>query len=207
MKNIKYLIQLLVLGSIILATSCKKDSENISKTTYYPVFTYNGDHFISIPIGGTFTDPGVTAILDGKDWPVTKTGSVDISTPGVYRISYSSINPDSFSISDYRYIGIIDPGAAAKDLTGKYFRASNGDSAFVTKIAPGLYLDSNVGGSPGFEIPVFFFQTTDSTIEVPLQTTLAGSLQCANAELTATGFQWVVINGNFGTSTRVFVKQ
>jgi hypothetical protein len=207
MKRTIYIISILAIAISIFMASCKKDSEGISKTTFYPVFTYNGDHFISIPIGGTFTDPGVTAVLDGKDWQVKKTGSVDISTPGVYRIDYSSINPDSFSISDYRYIGIIDAGAAANDLTGKYFRASNGDSAFVTKIAPGLYADNNVGGSPGFEIPVFFFQTTDSTIEVPLQSTLAGTLQCVNAELTSTGFKWVVINGNFGTSTRVFVKQ
>ncbi len=207
MRKITYIINLLVITSIIFMASCKKDSENVSTITYYPVFTYNGDQFMSVHAGGSFTDPGVTALLDGKNWPVLITGSVDTITPGVYTLTYTSTNPEGFSNVTYRYVGVISPDAAARDLSGKYVREIKNDTITVTKIADGVYLDNDIGGAPTFQIKAYFFNTTDSTIIVPLQQTSAGMLQCINGEIDATGLEWVVINGNFGTSTRYFVKQ
>jgi hypothetical protein len=214
MKKLKYIFQLLALGSLFVLPSCDKESENLSRITYYPVFDYKGDHFVSVPVGGTYTDPGVTATLDGKDYPVTVEGAadVDFNTPGVYTITYSSINPDTFPAYEYRYIGVIAPDAVAADLSGNYERSSNGAPVRVTKIADGLYLDDNVGGltliqaNLPYVVEAYFFHVSDSTIITPNQLTSLGFLECVEGQTTATGFQWVVINGNFGASTRKFSK-
>jgi len=130
MKNIKYLIQLLVLGSIILATSCKKDSENISKTTYYPDFKMAGAQENFLPLGTAFTDSGVTATENGVQITVTKniagdyfsfTGSqVDISSPNKYIITYSATNKDGFPGSVERDVYIVSTGDLITNIEGLY---------------------------------------------------------------------------------------
>lgn len=212
MKKLKYIISLLAVVSIIILAGCKKESEKLSKITYYPIFNYNGDHFVSVPVGGSYTDPGVTATLDGKDFPVVKSGTVDFNTAGEYTITYTSTNPDGFPAYEYRYIGVITPGAAATDLSGSYTRSA-ASNVIVTKVADGLYLIDNVAGvdptNPSlvaYVVEAYFFNTEGQTLIVPSQQTPVGFLSCVEGSINDNGFQWIVINSNYGTKPRIFVK-
>ncbi len=130
MKSIKYIIKLLVVVSLILATSCKKDSENISKITYYPDFKMAGDPIYFIPLGNAFTDSGATATEDGNQIPVTVSVSgdyfqysgtqVDISSPNKYIITYSAKNKDGFAGSVERDVYIVSTGDLVTSIEGLY---------------------------------------------------------------------------------------
>src|SRR5687767_11873241 len=94
-----------------LVSSCERDLETEginTKITYYPVITLAGEQFNTIPVGGTFSDPGVTAMEGDKEIDVVITGDqVDVNTPGVYTIEYSATNVDGYSSTERRYIGVI----------------------------------------------------------------------------------------------------
>lgn len=82
---------LLILGigfSLTLATSgCKKDD------TTAPVVTLLGDNPMHVDLGGTFSDPGATA-LDDESGDLTAaisvSGSVNASQAGAYPLVYSA---------------------------------------------------------------------------------------------------------------------
>ena len=56
--------------------------------------TLNGDKSVSIGLNGLYDDPGVTAVLHGRDVSdnVEITGNVDTSTPGSYTTTYKAGN-------------------------------------------------------------------------------------------------------------------
>lgn len=109
-KNILYLM-FLVLPSIAL-TSCEGDSsEGLTRITYYPVLTMEGDEVMQVDKGTTFVDPGCTAEMDGEDVTdqIVTTGTVDTSTSGVYTITYAAYNSDGFSATTTRTVVVLDP--------------------------------------------------------------------------------------------------
>src|ERR1700733_15353055 len=91
----------LILAFIAIVSSCSKDPivsndqyVGRSKITYYANIVLTGETSISVVQGVAFTDPGVKATSNGADVPVTTTGSVDTSTPGIYTLNYSATNAD-----------------------------------------------------------------------------------------------------------------
>ena len=130
MRKIKYIISLLVAALLFFATSCKKDSENLSKITYFPVMTLIGDGTIILPEGATYTDSGVTSTINGSPVPVTTsvsgdyfpyTGSqVDVTSPNKYILSYTSKNTDGFSHSIYRNVYVVKTGDLVNSIEGLY---------------------------------------------------------------------------------------
>ncbi len=87
MKN-----KLLIL-SLLLAifSACNKDSITAndkqvgeSTVTYYVVMTLKGPDVMSVVKGTPFTDPGAEATENGVPVTYTTSGSVDVSTPGLY---------------------------------------------------------------------------------------------------------------------------
>lgn len=194
--------------------SCEKETTGgVSRITKYAILSLKGDRFMTIHVGGTFTDPGVTATIEGNAVSPIIDGTVNPAVPGVYKLTYTVYNADSFKVSEYRYVGVIAADAVTADLTGTYARTSNSAIANVSKIHDGLYLDDNVGGvippTSAAVLPVYFFHTTGTEIFVPEQPVPNGYnlLSCTAAQLNPDGFQWVVMNSGFGTSTRKFVKQ
>ena len=90
-KQILSITATLLLASSVLFTGCKKDDTNS------PVVTLKGDASMTIYVNETFTDPGATAKdTDGKDkesdvtTTIVKTGVVDNTKAGDYKITYSA---------------------------------------------------------------------------------------------------------------------
>ncbi len=138
----------------VLFVACNKDEIHntedqvgISRVTHFPVLTLNGDRYMTIEAGGTFTDPGIVATEGGVDIPYTTDGSVNTGEVGVYDITYTAINKDGFPASLTRTVVVYstETSAAANDLSGTYVRTLNGVESTWTKIAPGVYTVYNPG--------------------------------------------------------------
>ena len=204
-------------------SSCNKDSFNyppgyvgISKITSYPIITLTGNAYLAVPVGGTYTDPGVSAKAGSADVKVVTTGTVDASTVGVYLITYTATNTDGFSATANRYVAVYstDVTAQANDFSGDYARSTNGSIATWTKIAPGVYTVFNPGGAPGTNLTVIVFNQTGNQIFIPDQ--IAGGSPTSSAhESTTPGatpgtisqYKMEIVNPGYGTSIRTFNLQ
>lgn len=87
-------------------SSCDKDTEGVSKVTTYPAFTLTGGPFVNLLVNPTtpFVDPGVTAKIGTKDYPIETKGTVDLSKPGLYQLYYSSKSDEGYPTSTDRKI-------------------------------------------------------------------------------------------------------
>jgi hypothetical protein len=214
----KYIIAV-ILSSVFLY-SCEDKTEDVSTIVpvSYPTITLNGDQIISQSIGtGTYVDPGATGYnnISGETTALTPVfNNVDLTKPGFYSVKYSMKNSNGYITNSTRLI-LVTPVDPAIDLSGTYFRTSNGQTVTVTKRGTGLYTTDNVGGvpaNPTFIFDIYFGQTSDSTIEVPAQSDpYDGDVYCNNTTLVIspadTAFSWVVQGSRFGTSVRTFSHQ
>ncbi len=208
-----------VIALCFLFTACTKETANVSKIVdvTYPTITLNGDAIVSTSVGtGAYVDPGATGKddLTGETQNLTPIlNNVDLTAPGFYTVQYKMTNSNGFYITSSRLV-LVTGVSASIDLSGTYARQSNGQTVTVTKKGTGLYTTSNVGGvanNPPFIFDVYFGQTSDTTIAVPIQSCpLGGDLYCSNGTLNLTApikYSYIVHNANFGTATRVFVHQ
>ena len=214
----KILIAIIAI-SLTGAIACKKKvTDPVSRivTASYPDITINGDQFISLPVGGSFTNLGATAkdtITDEVLEPIEVTNDIDPTTPGFYTVQYTFKNKNGYTSVGTRFVLVTDVDAML-DYSGEYYRTTNNALMNVEKVAAGLYKTDNVGGVPlpsAFAITVYFGQIDDSTLVVPAQPTSAGEMFCVNSFIypsaTDTTITWAVRNASFGTAQRTFVKQ
>lgn len=117
--KIKLFITMAFVGIAMIFNSCTDDStEGLTRITYYPELTLEGDKTLYLDKGASFTEPGYTAILNGED----VSNQVEISTnlntnqSGIYTISYSIMNADGFSSSASRKIIVTDPNDAIEGV-------------------------------------------------------------------------------------------
>lgn len=211
----------LVFIAAILFSCNKKDDFNypegtvgISKITYFPILTKEGSDYIVVAVGGTYTEPGVTAKEGSADLTVITSGSVDTNTPGVYQLTYSAVNKDGFSAFAKRIVVVnsTDATAATNDLSGSYLRAATGVLAIWTKLAPGVYLVANPGGAAsGAGLQVIAFNSTGFNVEIPSQISSDGNTSSSTNFTYINGippsYSLVFNNPGYGVATRTFVKQ
>jgi hypothetical protein len=161
-KNI-YLLIILVSGLVFLGSCEKKtSSEDTSRITYYVTFELDGPSLVIIPAGGTYVEPGYTAMEGETDVTadVDVSSDLDESTPGYYTIVYSAINKDGFSAAVQRNVVVYDPASPDDDFSGSYITdiirtESDGSdprpysgAANITKVAQGVfYVDCLLGGT------------------------------------------------------------
>jgi hypothetical protein len=122
-----FLLSLLIIPSI---SSCErdKDSEGISKITYFPDFTMNGDEVIILNKGDKFVDPGVSAKENGIELPVKTSikgdffpaSSIDVNMPNRYIINYLATNKDGFDGSIERTVYVVSTGDLVNNIEGLY---------------------------------------------------------------------------------------
>jgi hypothetical protein len=153
-------------AALSLATllgACSKDTEGLTRITYYPVIELEGSAYEMADAGQPFKDPGFKASLDGED--ITDKVSVKTSmdmenpAPGYYTVTYSATNADGFSTSAVRHVLVADADDAAsgyyttdpesyRDYSGiTYYGASysivvygNGDGTYaVSDLLGGWY--------------------------------------------------------------------
>jgi hypothetical protein len=122
-------------GVILIATlfvSCEKDptTDNISKITYYPSFEKTGDDLYLSPLGTPFTDPGIKAIENGAEIPVTTVvegtvqgfsgAALNVNAADEYVYTYSATNSDGFVGTDSRTIWVAATGDLVTSIEGLY---------------------------------------------------------------------------------------
>ena len=111
--------------SVFSLTSCNDDKDELtdSRLTYYVNLEMQGDAFVQVPIGTSYTDAGCTATMNGQD--VTSRimtdglDEIDVNTAGLYEVTYSAINDDGFPASVSRTVAVCDPSIET-DLSGTW---------------------------------------------------------------------------------------
>ena len=139
---------------------------NVIDTTP-PQITLLGEETLTLECGTTFTDPGVTAndICDGDlSTSITKTGTVDTSSPGQYTINYNLIDSSAnYAQQVVRTVNVVDttppqitllgeetltlecgttftdPGVTANDICDGDLSTSITKTGTVNTNAPGQY--------------------------------------------------------------------
>jgi hypothetical protein len=200
----KRIIPFFILSLASLLTACNKDDINntedrvgISRVTRFPVFTMNGDRYMSIVQGGTYTEPGVTAKEGTADLQITTTGSVDANTVGVYDITYTATNKDGFPGTVTRTIAVLPaPEQAGVDISGDYKYATSSVISHIEKLAPGFYKTDNVWGSS--TIPSYII-TVDGVNWILPEASLSGfGPVYGDGTLSGTALQYHVNLPNYG---------
>ena len=196
MKKVIY--SLLLFCGLFGLWGCEKTTEGLTKVTYYVNFELNGDDPMLVPVGSTFSDPGVVAMEGEEDVTASVTVNSDVKADqiGLYSVSYSATNADGFSSSVKRTVVVYDPEVTT-DASGDYtvdssvsYRNMNGQQApfkgdfsvSVTLVAPGIFAVSDfLGGwydqgaayGASYAMKGYFKLNADNTIE-PLSSLLAG---------------------------------
>ncbi|MCP4309975.1 MAG: DUF5012 domain-containing protein [Bacteroidetes bacterium] len=151
----KTTIRILLLFVLALSlTNCEKDleSEGLFRITYYAEITLEGGN-ISIPIGGTYTEPGFAGEENGVDKTsdIVVSDDIDASVIGVYSVDYALENADGYSTGASRTVVVYDPAAPEDDFSGTYSTAivrTEGDGTnprdyaaetTITKLGPGFF--------------------------------------------------------------------
>ena len=217
----KKIIPVLMLALVAVFSSCDKDEINNTETnvgrsdvTVYPILTLNGEQYMTVPLNGTFTDPGAVAKEGTTTIQYTTSGTVNTAAVGVYRIVYTAANKDGFTANAYRWVAVYstDATAAGNDLSGNYARNTNASVAVWTKKAPGVYTVFNPGGAPGTNVTVFVFNQTGLTIKIPPfvhtdGTTFTSSNEVYTLTPSPARYSMVILNPGYGTALRTFIKQ
>jgi len=157
MKKV-FLYSMMLCMSAIGFTSCNDDEDQLtdSRLTYYVNLELQGDAFVQVPIGTSYTDAGCTATMNGQDATsrIVTSGldAIDVNTAGLYTVTYSAVNDDGFPASITRTVAVCDP-TITTDLSGTWTTQTGtqriykgttvtpfaGYSIKITKAAPGIF--------------------------------------------------------------------
>ena len=187
----KYIYLLATIYSFFTLTSCGTTSDDPSKITYFVKLELLGEETMHVPLGSTFTDPGVTA-FEGETnvtSSVVKKGTVNANKVGYYPITYSAKNVDGFSKSIERTVFVYDPKMTT-DLAGIYTVAAgtyrlnltngaktpySGFKVIISPYLPGIfyvsdffggYYDQRVNYGPDYAMTGYFALYEDNTLEL-----------------------------------------
>ena len=144
--------------SVFSLTSCNDDNDELtdSRLTYYVNLEMQGDAFVQVPIGTSYTDAGCTATINGQDATsrIVTSGieKIDVNTAGLYNVTYSAINDDGFPASVSRTVAVCDPSIET-DISGTWTTQEGtyrnykettltpfaGFTCKINKAAPGIF--------------------------------------------------------------------
>jgi hypothetical protein len=84
-----------------------------------PVITLNGANPLAVECHSAFTDPGAVASDDcAGPVPVTVSGTVDPTTPGLYTLTYTAVDPAGNSATNSRTVSVVDTRPPVVTLVG-----------------------------------------------------------------------------------------
>lgn len=162
MKKI-FLYGLMFGMSVFGLTSCNDDNDELtdSRLTYYVNLEMQGDAFVQVPIGSSYTDAGCKATMNGQDATsrIVTTGlnSIDVNTAGLYTVTYSAVNDDGFPASVSRTVAVCDPSITT-NIAGTWTTQTGTQRIYatgtvtpfpdysikITKAAPGIFYVSDL---------------------------------------------------------------
>ena len=124
-----YKLSFLAIITMFLFVTCNKETEGLSRSTYYVAFEILGENPTPVQYGDPYDDLGVKATMrmaDGTVKDVTSqvkvTGieNVDINTMGMYYVTYTSPpNEDGLISKAVRTVIVCNPSVTT-DLSGKW---------------------------------------------------------------------------------------
>lgn len=125
--NIKMKKAFYTLVACLLAlgfSACSDDNDALTDTTLtnYVNLILQGDEFVEVPLGSSYTDAGCKATLAGEEFTnITVEGldEIDVNTPGLYEVTYTATNPDGYVSSVSRTVAVCDP-TVTTDISGIY---------------------------------------------------------------------------------------
>jgi hypothetical protein len=211
---------------IVLLQACSKEPDfdyrekevGSSKIVYFPTVSIKGDRLIIINQGTAFTDPGVTADLNGQSVPAPSATSVNVNVPGVYVLEYVATNPEGFTASDWRTVVVMSNSAQVtnNNFAGTYLR-DNGVSVFWAKTGRGVYTVENPGGAGvgvGFFVTLINYDGNKFAIPQQLAfdpsigglNTVSSNSEVYNAGSVPVTVKYAFIAGGYGSQVRNFTK-
>ncbi|MEL7589584.1 MAG: BT_2262 family domain-containing protein [Prolixibacteraceae bacterium] len=181
----------LIFLAVFLFISCEKETEDLSRSTYYVSFNLKGENPLLVPVGESFTDPGVIATEKGKDVTssITVESDVDATVMGKYSIVYSSVNVDGLKSKAVREVYVCNP-LVTTDISGTYTVQAGthriafasgarvdygGNSVTITRVAPGffyvsdlfgVYYEKRPGYGPRYAMTGYIALNEDNTIDL-----------------------------------------
>lgn len=222
---------ILVLGAIVIAgasvfTSCKKDD------TTAPELTLNGDAEISINLGDTYNDAGVTATDDrDKDIQsrVVSTGTVDNTKCGTYVITYNVSDEAGNPAKEVKRTVKVKSDKLAGSysvsdvVTGANPPSGNGTYAYTVTVTQSTseYNRINIANFGGFGTGVVVYAIVEgSNITIPSQnltgdpqfsgsgaSTVSGTGIYNGGAFKITSINYTCSNAQYGNGAATYTKQ
>jgi hypothetical protein len=223
--TIKFLASFFAL--VLLFSGCTKNANELSKPTFWPDIQINGDDFVIVAVGTSYTDESAVVTVNGAPIPFETTSDVDASEVGAYTVTYTAQNDDGVSASKTRTVIVVDEDALLDDLSGTYQRGTGTPMSVWAKDADRLYMyrSNNPGGvpnNPPFNVPFVIYNVAPGIVVVPLQTSpplapfsaqagsVGGDPQIpfnVGAAVGSVAYSWFMNGPNFGAVARTFVKR
>ena len=135
MKLYKY--SLLLIFSVLFLFSCDKETEGVSRITYYVDLTLKGNPVEFVSLGGTYVEPGWEAYEEGEDVSdkVQVSGNVNTSKAGLYTLTYVAYNTDGFPKTATRQVVVSDP--TPSPLESGFYKVSKSSNRTSLGSGPG----------------------------------------------------------------------
>jgi len=161
----KILLYSFLLTLFFGATSCDKESEDISTMTTYATIVF--DKLVVLEKGDAFT-PSAVATEGETEVDVIISGSVDVNTVGVYVINYSAVNSDGFSAASAQTVVVYDPTITGTDVSGDIEdigRPARKATISLIEGTTNIYFctDFAFGGT----FPMYFMMDGDNMVVIP----------------------------------------
>ncbi|GHT11865.1 hypothetical protein AGMMS4956_05540 [Bacteroidia bacterium] len=124
MKNILKYSTMLVLAVILLASCSDKESEGLSRVTYYCDLRVTPANDTFVVKGAAFNGYAATATENEADVSSKITNTlatkIDVNTPGAQTLTYSVLNADDLPTSISRKVYVYESAVAGDLESGKY---------------------------------------------------------------------------------------
>ncbi len=169
MNKINFNITAIIVITLSFLASCNwvydKDlTENTSIVSVKPVITVNGDQVISMKVGGTYDEKGITVDTgDNKNTDEIVSGNVDPNTEGFYLVKYKAVNEYGWTSYAYRSVLVHGDNPYSEEVGCELYAGNFVDGAFqfeseITKVdgLPGYWKISNAWKEQDVEVPLMF---------------------------------------------------
>lgn len=118
MKSKLLYLMIFALAAVSMVGCDDESTAGMTRITYYPELTLEGETTLYLDKGAGYTEPGYSAILNGEDVTadVKVTSSVNTANSGVYSVTYSIVNADGFASTASRTVIVTDPADAVEGV-------------------------------------------------------------------------------------------
>jgi hypothetical protein len=207
----KIIIALLIASSFFTACTTD-DTANVSKVTFFPVFTILGANPYFVAAGTPYTDPGAIAKAGTTVIPHTTTASgkyrgtttLDTSKSDEYAVTYSATNSDGFVGSGSRKVIVYKNGDLVNSIEGLYTCtiARNGSTPGASYInIKYIYIWKNANGT--YQISDAFGGWYEYGRAIAHSETPGGIINAVNIPTNTFTFPATLTNSYFGGTAKI----